>query len=217
MKIALNKAHFPVTVLGFGRRIGIWFQGCSAGCPGCISRDTWLFEEGKSIDVEVLLDWCREKEQHGFDGITISGGEPFEQPDGLTELLRGLHAWRTESRLQFDILCYSGQRHAQIQRDYPAILKLLDALIPEPFLRDRPQERLWRGSANQPLLLLSELAQRRYAPFVAAGCEDANHVQIQIDDDGLWYVGIPGRGDMELLERAVRSRGLRMGGISWLG
>ncbi|MCT5046402.1 radical SAM protein, partial [Pseudomonas aeruginosa] len=27
--------------MGTGRRLGIWFQGCSIRCPGCISADTW--------------------------------------------------------------------------------------------------------------------------------------------------------------------------------
>lgn len=46
MEIAINKIHFPVSTLGFGQRLGIWFQGCSIRCPGCISRDTW--EGGES-------------------------------------------------------------------------------------------------------------------------------------------------------------------------
>ena len=40
MLIAINKAHYPVTVLGSGQRIGIWFRGCRLHCPGCVSQDT---------------------------------------------------------------------------------------------------------------------------------------------------------------------------------
>ncbi len=49
MNILLNKAHFPVTVLGPGRRIGIWLQGCSIGCAGCISQDTWEADATKAM------------------------------------------------------------------------------------------------------------------------------------------------------------------------
>lgn len=41
MRMILSRLHFPVTTLGPGRRIGVWFQGCSIRCAGCISRDTW--------------------------------------------------------------------------------------------------------------------------------------------------------------------------------
>jgi hypothetical protein len=48
----------------------------------------------------------------GVDGVTITGGEPFEHPDGLAELLRGLHAWRADLERPVDILCYSGLRYS---------------------------------------------------------------------------------------------------------
>lgn len=215
MKIALNKAHFPVTVLGPGRRIGIWFQGCTIGCAGCVSRDTWPSDQGDSIDVAQLLAWCKAKGADGVDGITISGGEPFEQPEGLTELLCGLHSWRAEMERPLDILCYSGFRYSRLQREYGEILALLDAVIPEPFQHRRPQERLWRGSANQPLVVLSALGQQRFGSFREAGCDAQPRVQVEIEKDGFWYVGIPQRGDMERLEEAVRTRGLFMGDVSW--
>jgi anaerobic ribonucleoside-triphosphate reductase activating protein len=215
MRITLNKAHFPVTVLGPGRRIGIWFQGCSIGCAGCVSRDTWLSDQGRSIDVAQLLEWCKAKGSDGVDGVTISGGEPFEQPDGLVEFLRGLHAWRAEMERPVDILCYSGFRYSRLQRDHGEILTLLDALIPEPFQHRRPQERLWRGSANQPLIILSALGEQRFGPFLEAGGDAGARVQVEIGEKGVWYVGIPQRGDMERLEKAVRARGLIIGDVSW--
>jgi anaerobic ribonucleoside-triphosphate reductase activating protein len=87
--LELNKAHWPVTVLGPGRRIGLWVQGCTIGCRGCVSQDTWPRDPRKRIAVPELLDWCRRTAKDGPDGITISGGEPFEQPAGLRALLDG--------------------------------------------------------------------------------------------------------------------------------
>ena len=57
MKLQLNKAHFPVTALGPGRRIGIWVQGCSIQCPGCVSLDTWKPDRSKAIEVDALIAW----------------------------------------------------------------------------------------------------------------------------------------------------------------
>jgi anaerobic ribonucleoside-triphosphate reductase activating protein len=59
MKIAINKAHFPVTVLGPGRRIGIWTQGCRIHCKGCVSQDTWAADPGRETTVARLITWCR--------------------------------------------------------------------------------------------------------------------------------------------------------------
>ncbi len=49
--IELNKAHWPVTVLGPGRRIGLWVQGCSIHCPGCVSQDTWPKDAARRIAI----------------------------------------------------------------------------------------------------------------------------------------------------------------------
>jgi len=99
--IALSRIHFPVTTLGPGRRIGIWLQGCSIRCPGCISMDTWAPGRGiTTIDdvVSAIAQWIPTA-----DGITISGGEPFDQPVALMELLG-----RLRSLTEADVLVFTG-------------------------------------------------------------------------------------------------------------
>src|SRR3954471_7332041 len=90
--IALSRLHFPVTTLGLGRRVGIWFQGCSIRCPGCISVDTWdpALGQTKMTDIARQLEGWAE----AADGLTVSGGEPFDQPSALEALVR---LWRTLS------------------------------------------------------------------------------------------------------------------------
>ncbi|GHT88813.1 hypothetical protein AGMMS49543_27450 [Betaproteobacteria bacterium] len=76
--LRLNKAHYPVTTLGYGKRIGVWFQGCSIHCKDCVSMDTWEPNGGADIAVPALMDWCKAKAAAGgVDGVTFSGGEPF--------------------------------------------------------------------------------------------------------------------------------------------
>ena len=182
MKIAINKAHFPVTVLGPGRRIGLWLQGCRIHCKGCVSQDTWATDPGRETTVARLLTWCRETvaaHGGGLDGVTISGGEPFDQPQALAALLDALAHWRTIEARDFDILCYSGYPLATLQKKHAALLARLDALIPEPFVEAQPLEKLWRGSANQPLVLLSDRGRERFAAFVDAPA-DAFGKRIQV-------------------------------------
>lgn len=215
MQIGLNKVHFPVTSLGPGKRIGIWFQGCTVGCPNCVSRDTWSAVSTSLIDVGAVVDWCRRQSDQDLDGITISGGEPFEQPAGLKSLLDGITSWRKEYRLKLDILCYSGLSFARLQRDFADILTRLDAVIPEPFVNGRPAKRPWRGSSNQPLIPLSRLGNERYAGFVDNEIVGKPDFQVQVQAGRIWFIGIPDFGDMERLEAACSSRGVVPENVSW--
>jgi anaerobic ribonucleoside-triphosphate reductase activating protein len=216
MNILLNKAHFPVTVLGPGRRIGLWLQGCTIRCKGCVSRDTWPADPARAMPVAALLAWCKKVAADGFDGVTISGGEPFDQPRPLASLLDGLAAWRASAGLDFDILCYSGHPLKTLEKKHARLLAKLDALIPEPYADGRPLGGLWRGSDNQTLVPLSPCGIARYADSVAAPqAEDAKRMQVSLQDGRLWFIGIPHRGDMAALEELCRARGLELGQVSW--
>jgi len=216
MNILLNKAHFPVTVLGPGRRIGLWLQGCSIRCKNCVSQDTWPADATKSMPVKTLLDWCKRVGGEGFDGVTISGGEPFDQPKPLTALLDGLIAWRTAAALDFDILCYSGYPLKTLEKRHAKILARLDALIPEPYAEGRPLGALWCGSDNQTLKPLSMRGATRYAgalKTLSGGKE--KRMQVAVENGRLWMIGIPQRGDMAELEMLCRARGVRLDEVSW--
>jgi anaerobic ribonucleoside-triphosphate reductase activating protein len=216
MKISINKAHYPVSVLGPGKRLGIWLQGCSIGCKGCVSQDTWKRDPGRDMTVAQLLGWCRKTAAEGFDGVTISGGEPFDQPAALGALLDGLDRWRTGSKLDFDILCYSGYPHLTLQKKHAKILRKLDALIPEPYIDAKPLSHIWRGSANQTLQLLSERGHARYEQFLNTPADSDNkRIQTMLDGTQVWYVGIPARGDMAALESACKDRGVELTQASW--
>jgi anaerobic ribonucleoside-triphosphate reductase activating protein len=215
MKISINKAHYPVTVLGPGSRIGIWLQGCSICCPGCVSQDTWTSDRSREMPVEVLLAWCRKVAPGGADGVTISGGEPFDQARGLTALLKGLHRWRKAVGREFDLMCYSGYPLNTLRREHGPILALLDAIIPEPYIGGLPLAHVWRGSANQPLVPLSRLGQARYSGYLEAPAAEGKRMQVAIDGKRLWFIGIPDRGDLAALEDLCRKRGLSMDAVSW--
>jgi anaerobic ribonucleoside-triphosphate reductase activating protein len=214
--LQLNKAHWPVTVLGPGRRIGIWVQGCSIGCRGCVSQDTWARDDAKTIGVDDLVAWCRRVSDNALDGVTISGGEPFEQPAGLAALLARLDRWREESALDFDILCYSGLPMRTLERKHAKLLARLDAIIPEPYVDKLPLANVWRGSSNQPLVPLSDRGRSRYARFVDAPAhQGGKHVQMAVEGGRVWMIGIPDRGDMARVEELCASRGLALTNVSW--
>ena len=216
MMISVNKAHFPVTVLGPGRRIGIWLQGCSIHCKGCISQDTWKRDPGRDMPVAQLMSWCRRTTAGKFDGVTISGGEPFDQPAALSALLDALVRWRTEDGPDFDILCYSGYPLTRLKSRHDRLLRKLDAIIPEPYVDTLPLTHVWRGSANQKLVALSDRGRERYGEYLDAPADSfGKRIQAAVSGNRVWYIGIPGRGDMAALEQSCSERGVKFGDVSW--
>ena len=89
-----------------------------------------------------------------LDGITLSGGEPFEQATACLALARaarerGLSVW-----------AYSGYTLEALQQrgdaDIDELLGLCDVLVDGPFvLAQRSLELDFRGSANQRLIDLN--------------------------------------------------------------
>ena len=207
--------HYPVTVLGPGRRVGIWLQGCSIGCPGCISRDTWDSDGGQNYAIEDVVARCHAYAADGLDGITISGGEPFEQPLSLAALLTALRAWRQDEPRNFDILCYSGLPLKRLKSAHGDILELLDAVIPEPFKERRPLGPTWQGSNNQPLIPLSPLGRERYQAYLDGTLPVSKGMQFSVEDGPIWMIGIPARNDMEEISAELAANGLYLEKKSW--
>jgi len=215
--LRLSRMHYPVKVLGFGSRIGIWTQGCSIGCKGCISQDTWDAAGGVATTVDQVIAKCESWVDRGqpFDGITISGGEPFDQPEALRELLEGIDEWLGSRRPEIDVLCYSGYRQSRLEAEHQAVLAHLDALIPSPYIAAKAPGGRWRGSSNQPMLFLSELGRERYQSQGSTVAHSEPEVQFVVDDDAIWFIGVPRPGDMQRLEEKLRARGIQINAVSW--
>ncbi|MDD3643869.1 MAG: 4Fe-4S single cluster domain-containing protein [Candidatus Krumholzibacteria bacterium] len=205
MDLYIDRISCPVTNLGPGRRIGLWVRGCGRGCPGCISGDLATRGEGSRRTVEEVAG-AIVSIAPGFDGLTISGGEPFDQPEALCELCEII-----VERTGLDILVYSGYTLEELREGPPAVatfLGLVDVLIDGPYIRELPGTKIWRGSDNQRLHCLSGRAQK-YRRFDEAVYEGARELQYELTDDGgLRIVGIPERGFEERFERVARSRGV---------
>lgn len=200
MRVAVSRLHFPVTTLGPGRRLGVWLQGCSIRCPGCISVDTW--DEGSGmIDAEELL---RAVDLHTreADGLTVSGGEPFEQPAALASLLT---RWRASS--DGSTLVFTGREFTDVAPWLERNPGLIDAVITGPFRSDVPQTLAMRGSDNQRLHVLSDLGREMLQFERMAGPSD-RRLDVMFDRSGqAWMAGIPARGDIARLRRALSAAG----------
>lgn len=134
---------------GPGFRMAVFAQGCPHACPHCHNPQTHAFDGGREVDTsEIIRQMCGNSL---LDGLTLTGGEPFCQPEPCAELASaarksGLNVW-----------CYTGYTFEELLKmRNPSHLKLLnqvDVLVDGRFVWNlRTLECRFRGSSNQRLL-----------------------------------------------------------------
>ncbi|MGH3796887.1 MAG: 4Fe-4S single cluster domain-containing protein [Pseudonocardiaceae bacterium] len=209
--LRLNRTHYPVTVLGPGVRAGIWVQGCTIGCSGCVARDTWDGDGGAEVGVEAVLDWLAGIEGP-VDGVTISGGEPFQQPAAVAELLEGIAVWRRGRAEEIDVLMYSGYPWSRLTRTprLAALLDRCDAVIAGPYVARRNTAVPLRGSDNQRVVPRTPLGERRYRSPDAG-----QRMQVEVTSGRIYCIGIPGEGDMDRLTEHLADAGVLLEDLTW--
>ena len=204
MDIYINKIHYPVKELGMGqKRLGIWFQGCPIHCNGCINKDTWPLAEDKKIPLDDLKNILMKFKAKEVCGVTITGGEPFYQPEALSELVLFL-----KEITDGDIFVYSGYSYNVIKKKYAGILKNIDVLVSEPFKEEESDKLIWRGSDNQKIWLLSEKAKKIYPANINEIEYTGRKMQYSIVGDELYMIGIPARTDLDKFYKLLKERGL---------
>ena len=174
-------ALVPITEAeGPGARFAVWLQGCSIRCPGCCNPHMFDPEGGQAVEPAELLarlDLVRGQ----VEGITLLGGEPFEQAGQLVPFVRGARA------RGLSVVAFSGFRIEELRRDRPPgsreLLDELDLLVDGPYDASLPgSRRRWAGSDNQEFHFLTG----RYSPgveVVAAG-EPERTVELRVGADG---------------------------------
>lgn len=213
MRVRISRVHHPVTVLGPGERFGVWFQGCTIGCAGCIAQDTWDADGGTDTTVDEVLAVLAERCPEGVEGLTVSGGEPFEQPEALAALIDGVRAHAVRAGTETDVMVYSGMSLERLETEHAGVVARIDVLVPEPYRPGSGPGGVWRGSANQPMLLRTALARDRFRDLPV---EDRS-LQVHVEDGRVWLIGVPRPGDAERLARRLRDQGLVVDGTSWRG
>lgn len=193
--------------LGPGVRAVVWFQGCSFDCPGCIAA-----EMNRSDDFEMsapLILSSRILGISGIEGITLSGGDPFDQPlDLLAEFLEEL-----SRRSDLSVMCYTGRTLEQLRRDARAevierILSCVDILVDGLYVESLNDGRVWRGSSNQQIHFLSP----RYHHLEASVLESRErNLEVSVGAARqIEITGIPPAGFMDRLRGELMSRDLTL-------
>jgi anaerobic ribonucleoside-triphosphate reductase activating protein len=208
-RLRVARVHYPVTALGPGQRLGVWVQGCGLACPGCMSRDTWDAARGRLVTIARLAETWHAAASAGAAGVTLSGGEPLDQAAAVAAFLR-----QVRQDTAADVLVYTGYEWQYAWRKASGVLRLADAVITGPYEASRPTDLIWRGSAGQQLVPLTELGRQRYERYVDFETSRPP-IQVGSDADGYWIVGVPRTGDLPRMERLLRDRGILLSDVSW--
>jgi len=162
--IWLHRIYHNSVVDGPGRRSVVQVAGCSIRCPGCYVPETHNRENGKLAAVASIVEEIIAN-RHQHDGVTILGGEPFDQPGPVAELVFRL------KRLGIHVVIYTGNTMATLaKRRDPSvhyIVTHVDLVIDGPFIHQLTVNAgEYRGSQNQRLIFGSQ--DRTKAPFISA-------------------------------------------------
>lgn len=170
---------YPVEVLGPGKRVGIWFCGCSKRCKGCSNPELWEFNDRYRTSPQAVFSLVKMiTDSYPVDGFTITGGDPMFQPDSLKILLKML------CKINSDILVYTGFKIDEINESY---LDNISVLIDGEYVEDQNDGCVLRGSRNQKIHILDDNVHNKYESYF----ENAtNKIQNFSTSDGIVSVGI---------------------------
>lgn len=95
------------TVDGPGVRFVVFLQGCPLRCLYCHNPDTWLKEQGNSIDDQALMEEILKYRNYISDGgVTFSGGEPMMQMDFLIAMGKRLKKEHLHMAIDTSGICF---------------------------------------------------------------------------------------------------------------
>lgn len=179
---------YPITSLGPGSRLGIWFSGCRRSCKNCLSPDLKCSRltdlrsvETISRNIEKLAGTKR------IDGLTISGGEPLLQLSAVTSLCRAARKAGIN-----DILLFTGYKLDEIDETRLGILKDNVSVLVSGEYRENDNDPLdeWgaiRGSNNQVISFFDNSLRSEYTEH----CKKGSQADVIRQGNSYRIVGIP--------------------------
>ena len=199
--LLIDRIQGHTQTLGPGVRAVVWFHGCSRKCPGCIAANMNISTDFEQSTPGDLLESIKSTDD--IEGITISGGEPFDQNIGaLHEFLHGI---KTETNLS--VMAYTGYLMKELveNRQTRGLLRYIDILVDGPYVQSLDFGQLWRGSENQQIHFLSN----RYASLKNVTGRKGRSVEVSIVDGRAFsFTGIPPKGFRKRLEDRLSEKDL---------
>lgn len=136
---------------GPGIRLVVFAQGCIHNCPECHNPHTHSFKGGYTISIDEIVELV--KKNPLLDGVTLSGGDPFEQADVFGKLAK------TVNEIGLHVMTYTGYKFEELlkqtqhKKDWNMLLKYSDIIVDGKYEKDKMNLDLkFIGSANQRII-----------------------------------------------------------------
>ena len=200
LNVAATMSHSHAN--GPGVRAVIWVQGCTIGCPGCYNAFTHPHEKRTLTTPDTIAKWVSGLE--GIEGVSFSGGEPFEQAKAVRMVIREIR--QRNPNLTF--FSYSGFNLDELQNSEDenviGLLDELDMVSTGPYIHtERKSDLLWRGSTNQKLHYLT----RAYKEEQELEWKLSSPVEeFYFDGETIHFSGFEGNGSKVL--KAIKADGV---------
>lgn len=141
---------------GDGIRVSLFVSGCTLHCKGCFNPESWAFNAGKPFTEKELDTLVNYVNQPYISGLSILGGDPFEDENKET-VLQIVKTVR-EKCPNKTIWIWTGRMHERLIKDSicKAVLDNCDVLIDGPFVEKLKitKQGQYKGSTNQRLICL---------------------------------------------------------------
>jgi anaerobic ribonucleoside-triphosphate reductase activating protein len=137
-------------VNGPGDRFTLWTQGCSKGCVNCFNPETWNNKNNIILSPLEIFEYIKELD---IDGVTITGGDPFEQEEDLLLLLKLLDTLS----LSKGVIVFSGFTYDEIRENKirEECCDYIDVLIDGRYEEKNRVTDSFKGSSNQNIIYFS--------------------------------------------------------------
>ena len=168
---------------GPGLRAIVWVQGCSLLCTRvCLNPHLLSTSGGEETTPYELAEAIivLKRNYRELEGLTVLGGEPFDQAAGLSIALAAIR------REGLSTMIYSGHILETLEQRTGAreLLRHTDLLVDGPYVEEEHDDSLiWRGSKNQRILCLTDrycpadidaaIARQRRSVFISISHRDA--------------------------------------------
>jgi len=162
-----SKIYWQDVINGDGLRISIFVSGCTIHCKGCFNTSAWNFNSGIPFTEDIIDEILFKISDPDikYSGISILGGEPLDNIEGLLPFLIKFKKEREKLKDNKDVWIWTGYTIDEIRKDYKKmnLLKYCNYAVVGPFIEEEKDLTLrYRGSKNQKIYRINDVSGKMY-------------------------------------------------------